>query len=38
MWKVHQLRSNLSYTYLDDRASNEKFNDLSFYVIYSLNF
>lgn len=38
LWKVHQLRSNISYTYLDDRASDEKFNDLSFYVIYSLNF
>jgi len=36
--KVHQLRSNVSYTYLNDRSSNEKFNDLSFYVIYSLNF
>jgi len=36
--KVHQLRSNVSYTYLNDRSSNEKFNDFSFYVIYSLNF
>ena len=37
-WKIHQLRSNLSYTYLDDRGSAEKFHDISFYVIYSLNF
>jgi len=38
MWKVHQLRSNISYTYLDDRTSDQVFNDLSFYVVYSLNF
>ncbi len=36
--KIHQLRSNISFTHLDDRTSDEKFNDLSFFVIYSMNF
>ncbi|HQO74302.1 MAG TPA: hypothetical protein PLO58_05620 [Candidatus Marinimicrobia bacterium] len=36
--KIHQLRSNVRYVYLDDRSSGEKFHDLCYFVIYSLNF
>jgi len=36
--KVHQLRGYLSYTNINDRTSVEKFNDVSFYLTYSLNF
>jgi len=36
--KIHQLRGNLSYTFLDDRSSLETFHDISFFVTYSLNF
>ncbi|HPC36399.1 MAG TPA: hypothetical protein P5268_09080 [Candidatus Marinimicrobia bacterium] len=36
--KIHQLRTNVRYVYLDDRSSGEQFHDLSYFVTYSLNF
>ncbi len=35
---IHQIRGRLSYTRIDDRTSNEFFNDVSFMMTYSIAF
>ena len=36
--KINQVRGRLSYTRIDDRTGNEKFNDVSFMMTYSIAF